>query len=69
MLNQDSQLLGSLSLTKDLTFLDKSYGEWHKVENQAVVSMSYEGLEDDEDKLALVHNEKIYNNYNVVSDV
>ena len=30
-------------LIKDMAFLGKSYGEWNKVEKQALAPMSYEG--------------------------
>ena len=35
------------NLTKDLTFLEKSYGEWYKVEKSTQVPMSYEGSVDE----------------------
>ena len=36
-------------LTRGLTFLQRSYGEYSKVEKPALVSMSYEGPDDDEE--------------------
>ena len=54
-------------LTRDMTFLQKSYGEYTKVEKPAVLTMSYEGLDEDEE-LETVPVENNNNNVNVVSD-
>ena len=53
-------------LTQDVTFLQKSYSEYTKVENPAVLIMSYEGL-DKEEELKIVSAENNNNNVNVVS--
>ena len=36
-------------LTKDVTFLQKTYGQYAKVEKPVLVPMSYEGLDDEEE--------------------
>ena len=37
-----------ISPTNDVTFLDKSHGEWNKAEKPTVVPVSYEGSHDEE---------------------
>ena len=54
-------------LTRDVTFLQKSYGEYTKVEKPTVLTMIYEGL-DDKEELETVPIESNNNNINVVSD-
>ena len=49
-----------------MTFLQKSYGEYTKVEKPVVVTMSYERL-DKEDELETVHVVVNNSNVNVVS--
>ena len=36
-------------LTKDVTFLHKSYGEWSKIEKPVLVFMSFKGSDDDDE--------------------
>ena len=36
-------------ITKDMTFLEKSYGDWIKVEIPTVVPVSYEGSDEEEE--------------------
>ena len=55
---------------KDVTFLDKFYGEWNKVEKATVVSMSYQGLDDDKEVETVLGNKDTNNNiYNLASNV
>ena len=54
-------------LTRDMTFLQKSNGEYNKVEKPVLVTASYEGL-DDENKVKMVPIISNNNNSNVVSD-
>ena len=54
-------------LTQDMTFLQKSYGEYTKVDKPVVVTMSYEGS-DNEEELKIVPIVTNNNNVNVVSD-
>ena len=54
-------------LTRDVTFLQKSYGEYSKVEKPVVLNRSYEGS-DDEKELEIVPVDKKNNNVNIVSD-
>ena len=52
-----------------MTFLQKSYGDWNKIEKNGFVPMSYEGSDDDDDiKMVPIINENNNNNYNIVSD-
>ena len=51
----------------DVSFLQKSYGEYSKVEKPAVLNMSYEGS-DEEEELETVPVENNNNNVNIVSD-
>ena len=50
-----------------MTFLQKLYGEFSKVEKSVVLNMSYEGS-DDEEELKTVPVDNKNNNVNVVSD-
>ena len=54
---------------KDVTFLQKSYGDFSKVEKPVLVTRSYEGL-DDEEKLEMIPviNQNSYSYYNVISN-
>ena len=54
-------------MTRDVIFLQKSYGEYTKVEKPAVLTMSYEGLDEEEEPkmVPVVINNS---NVNVVSD-
>ena len=54
-------------LTRDVTFLRKSYGEYSKVEKPVVLNTSYEGS-DDEEELEIVPVDNKNNDVNVVSD-
>ena len=54
-------------LTQDVTFLQNSYGECTKVEKPAVLTVSYEG-QDEEEELEIVPIENNNNKVNVVSD-
>ena len=55
--------------TKDMIFLQMSYGDWNKIENPVVVPKSYEGSDNDEElETVPVINKNDNNNYNVVSD-
>ena len=45
LLTQDTTIF----LTQDMNFLQKSYGEYSKVEKPVLVTMSYEGLDDEEE--------------------
>ena len=50
-----------------MTFLQKSYGEYSKVEKPAVLNTSYEGSDDNEElKIVPVDNKN--NNVNIVSN-
>ena len=53
-------------LTWDVTFLQKSYGEYTKVEKSVLVTMSYEGSNDEEEHktIPIVNN----TNVNIVSE-
>ena len=51
-------------LTRDVTFLQKTYGEYIKVEKPVLVTMCYEGS----GELKMVSIISSNNNYNVVSD-
>ena len=54
-------------LTRDVTFLQKSYGEYSKVEKPVVLNMSYEKSDDQEElKIVPVDNKK--NDVNVFSN-
>ena len=50
-----------ICLAKDLTFLNKSCGEWDKMEKPVVVPISYEGS--DEEKVKIIPKNSNYNNY------
>ena len=54
-------------LTRDVIFLQKSYGEYTKVEKPSVLTMSYEGSDEEEEPemVSVVINNK---NINVVSN-
>ena len=56
-----------MSWNKDMSFLQKSYSEYTKVDKPVVVTKSYEGSENEEEelKVPLVINN---NNVNAVSD-
>ena len=54
-------------MTQGVTFLQKSYGEYTKVKKPALVTMSYEG-QDNEEELKMVPVINNNNNLNVVSD-
>ena len=54
-------------LTRDVTFLKQSYGEYSKVEKPLILHTSYEGS-DDEEELKIVPVDNKNNNINVVSD-
>ena len=41
-------------MTQDVTFLQKSYGEYTQVVKPVVVTMCYEGLDDKEEELDMV---------------
>ena len=54
-------------LTRDVTFLQKSYGEYTKVEKSILLTISYEGLDSEEElePIPIVNNN---NNINLVGD-
>ena len=52
----------TIILTRDMTFLQRSYGEYSKVEKPVLVTMSCEES-DDEEELEMV---QVVNNYNVI---
>ena len=55
-------------LTQDVTFLQKFYIEYTKVEKPVLVTMSYEGLNDEEElKMVSIVNEN--NNVNKITDI
>ena len=56
-----------LILTWDVTFLQKSYGEYRKVEKPVILNKNYEGS-NDEEKLKTVPVDNKNNDVNVVSD-
>ena len=57
----------TIILTRDITFLQKSYGEYSKAEKPVLVVMRYEGSDNYEElRTAPVVNTK--NNVNIVSD-
>ena len=59
-----------IKLTKDVTPLDESYGEWTKVEKPTIVPVSYEGAHNDKEfERVLACNENKTNNYNLVSNL
>ena len=60
-----------VSLTKNVTFLHKSHGEWNKIENPTVVPMNYERLDNDEEEIKMVfaHNEDNNNYINMGCDL
>ena len=53
--------------TRDMTFLQKSYGEYSKVKKPVLVTMSYEGLDEEEElkMVPIINNNN--NNNNIVS--
>ena len=55
-------------LTQDVTFLQKSYGEYTKVEKPAFLTMCYEGSDDQEELETVPVENNNNNNVNVVSD-
>ena len=55
-------------LTQNVTFLQKSYGDFNNVENHALVTISYEGLDDEEELEMVTIISENKNDYNVVSD-
>ena len=58
-----------INLIHDVTFLNKSYGEFNKVDDTVIVPMSYEGLNDEDvDDSIFINNRSNNNDYNVVSD-
>ena len=58
-----------ISLTKDVTFLHKSYGEWSKVEKPVMVPKSYEGPDNhDEVKMVSGNNQNNHLYYYVVNN-
>ena len=54
-------------MTKDVTFLQKSYGEYSKVEKPVLVTTSCESS-DDEEEFEMVPKINNYENSNVVND-
>ena len=54
-------------LTRDVTFLNKSYSEYNKVEKPVNLNTSYEGS-DNEEELEIVPVDNNNNDVNVVSD-
>ena len=53
-----------------MTFLDKLFGKWNKVEKPTLVSMSFEGSDDDEEiETVLSHTENNNNNNNILSSL
>ena len=52
-------------LTRDVTFLQKSYGEYSKVEKPVLVTMSYEGPNDEGELDPIINN---VNDSNIVTD-
>ena len=54
-------------LTQDVTFLQKSYSEYIMVEEFVLVTMNYEGL-DDEEEFKMVSIDNNNNNINQVRD-
>ena len=54
-------------LTKDMTFLQKSYKNWSKVKKPVIVSTSYVDDDEEEVKMAPENNKSDNNKYNVVS--
>ena len=54
-------------MARDVTFLQKSYGEYSKVEKPVVLNTSYEGS-DDEEEHEMVPVDNKNNDVNVVSD-
>ena len=58
-----------MSQAKDVTFLDKSFGEWSEVENPVIFFMNYDGSKDsDEVKMVATYNENNNNYYDVASN-
>ena len=55
-------------LIRDMTFLQKSYSEYSKVEKPVLVTISYEGLDDEEELKQVPIVNQNNNNYNVVGD-
>ena len=55
------------SLIKDVTFLNKSYGEWSKVEKPVLIPKNYDGL-DDEEEIKMASTNKDNNNGNILRD-
>ena len=54
-------------LTQDVTFLQKSYGEYTRADKPVVVTTSYQGL-DEEEELKTIPIFNNNNNVNIVSD-
>ena len=60
-------LRSKICLTKDVTFLNKSCGDWHTVEKSIIIPISYEELDEEEVEMFPQNND--YNTYyNAVSD-
>ena len=55
-------------LTKDVTFLQKSYRDYSKVEKPVLVTTSYEGYNEEEELETVPVMDNYNNNYNIVSD-
>ena len=51
-----------------MTFLDKSFGEWNKVEKPTVVPMSNEGSNNEAIKMVSAHDENNNDKYHVVNN-
>ena len=56
-----------ISLTKYMTFLNKSYDEWDKVDKSVIVLINYEGSNDEENEM-IPENNTSNNYYSLVSD-
>ena len=54
-------------LTRDVTFLNKSYGEYNKVEKPVILRTSYEGS-DEEEEFKIVSENNNNGDINIVSD-
>ena len=59
----------NMILTHDMTFLKKSYSQYSKVEKLLFITMSYEGLDDEEElKIVPIFSQNNNNKNNVVGD-
>ena len=55
-------------VTGDVTFLDKSYGEYHKIQQPVILTTSYERSDDEEELEIVSKNNNNNSDVNIVSN-